>query len=701
MDGHGHYPPHMYYPHGFPPTPNMPADAYQQTPRLHQVQNMSMESIGSYSDFEDAGRTILPPQAPARSRRRQPQGAEHVKHRRTRSGCYTCRQRRVKCDESHPICDRCRKGKRECTYPGDAVSAPSTARSKGSRRKGSPNGSSPSGSEFDGDEHEPLSAIPDVDEDDLNHDGSSSERKPSDTPSTRPEQNTSPAADASVHGARPHAPRTSSRQSIRSSSISQNARWNALPKDVKYYLQFHQQHMTHHHYAFKYDGGDFLKTTFLEIAMNDGSAALLYAIVAFAAYHHAVAQNDSDISAFLSYYNKSIAFLQQSLKKQRHSIATLLTILQLATIEEFLGDWVNLLGHQKAAYQILTDLFTPQTILQDETRRKIITWYIRFDLFAGMLSGGETILDRQWFAASADFYKRQTRDKPKDLGARFESYFATTRLLATDVTILFAGKAKGTISDEAFVAGIETLSKEFAEFGHTIETAFTDPSCFVTAFPDALPPGEEDLFGFRDPRFLYAGELATMNFVLIDHLAIDLMFKYQLGMAMGQSPSPELTQIAMRKCKLFDAIQYNQEGGKNAILGCQASLGIMSLFLPKDERHTRWCQRKFARIEQLGYIYPETFRKRMSDTWSEDVSHWWLPNDEGYPATIRTIREFVEYRATRPTDAWATGISNMSGIFRTMNLDEHGFSDDLKSLGNGSVDGSLSPAIQDPTTSPP
>lgn len=91
--------------------------------------------------------------------------------------------------------------------------------------------------------------------------------------------------------------------------------------------------MSHHHYAFKYDGGDFLKTTYLEIAMNDGSAALLYAIVAFAAYHHAVARGSSDISGFLSYYNKSIAFLQQSLKKQLHSVATLLTILQLATIE--------------------------------------------------------------------------------------------------------------------------------------------------------------------------------------------------------------------------------------------------------------------------------------------------------------------------------------------------------------------------------
>lgn len=29
----------------------------------------------------------------------------------------TCRNRRVKCDERHPICERCSKGNHECTYP--------------------------------------------------------------------------------------------------------------------------------------------------------------------------------------------------------------------------------------------------------------------------------------------------------------------------------------------------------------------------------------------------------------------------------------------------------------------------------------------------------------------------------------------------------------------------------------------------------
>lgn len=74
----------------------------------------------------------------------------------------------------------------------------------------------------------------------------------------------------------------------------------------------------------------------------------------------------------------------------------------------------------------------------------------------------------------------------------------------------------------------------------------------------------------------------------------------------------------------------------------------------------------------------------MTAHWDLDVTQWWLANDEGYPHTIKTIRQFVEYRATRPTDASSMGLSQMSGIFRSMNIDEHGFSDDLRSLGGES-----------------
>ncbi|KXL43359.1 hypothetical protein M433DRAFT_75059 [Acidomyces richmondensis BFW] len=625
---------------------------------------------------------MLPPeQGQPRQRRRQPTGPDHVKHRRTRSGCYTCRQRRIKCDETHPICDRCRKGKRECTYPGTASSSSSkpargNARSKDSQHD---SGSSPSEDE-EGDEKEPLPATLHEEEDESEPQSTISQpSRSTDASNSKKNMTTSPGLDGSARGlTRPQPIRSTSKHSTKT-SISQSGRWISIPKDVQFYLRYHKECLSHHHYAFKYDGGDFLKTTFLEIAMNDDSQALLYAIVAFAAYHHAIAQDDGRISKFLQFYNTSITMLHQTLLKKRHNVSTLLTILQLATIEEFLGDWVNLLGHQRAAHQILTDLFNPETIMQDETRRKIISWYIRFDLFAGMMGGGKTNLGRDWFAAVADFYARQARDRPNDLGARFEDYFASSRLLATDVALLMASKTTNTIADAQFIIETNDLLRQFGELGRRLETAHTDPSCFVKSFPRAPPKRADDITDYRDPNFLYGGELFTMNFVLIDFWAIELMFKNSLAIMQQMPLHAELQSIAMKKCKMFEAIEYYDKGPAGAILGCQASLGIASLFLPKDEKHTLWCRRKYALIEQKGYIYPPTLRKRMSEVWNVDVTRWWLPNDEGYPAIIRSIRDFIEYRRQNPKDSVGQDVQAMSGVFRDMAVGDQNSSQDYLS----------------------
>lgn len=238
--------------------------------------------------------------------------------------------------------------------------------------------------------------------------------------------------------------------------------------------------------------------------------------------------------------------------------------------------------------------------MQDETRRKIINWYIRFDLFAGIMSGAETALGREWFAAAADFYRRQIKDRPQDLGAQFEEYFATSRLIATDVTLLFASKTRDTVSDTEFLAEMEKLSMTLDDHNQRIEGAFRDISQFARSLPRAPITSEDDTLGTCDPNILYTGDLSTMNLVMMDQWAIHLMFKYQRTLALGQVSSPDLTRLAMRKAKLFEAIQNGDEGNPAAVLGCQASLGVLALFLPKDSQHTMWCRRKFADIENLG-----------------------------------------------------------------------------------------------------
>ncbi|GMM31328.1 hypothetical protein DAMA08_040730 [Martiniozyma asiatica (nom. inval.)] len=40
---------------------------------------------------------------------------------RSRSGCFTCRKRRIKCDERHPFCQNCEKSKRDCQFPLNTV----------------------------------------------------------------------------------------------------------------------------------------------------------------------------------------------------------------------------------------------------------------------------------------------------------------------------------------------------------------------------------------------------------------------------------------------------------------------------------------------------------------------------------------------------------------------------------------------------
>ena len=242
--------------------------------------------------------------------------------------------------------------------------------------------------------------------------------------------------------------------------------------------------------------------------------------------------------------------------------------------------------------------------MQDETRRRIIAWYIRFDLFAGMMSGSETRLGREWFAACSEHYVRQARDRPDDLAAKFEEYFSTSRLLATDVALLFAGKVKGTVTDEQFGISVSDLIAQFAATGKMLESEFQDQQDYVKEWPKAPPPSDDDITNFRDPHFLLAGDLFTMNFVRVDFWAIDLMFKYNMTKVRGQTTpeeGAELMSIALKTCKMFEAIQYSDEGPPGTVIGCQASLGIASLFLPKDEKHTMWCRRKYALIEQLGW----------------------------------------------------------------------------------------------------
>lgn len=90
--------------------------------------------------------------------------------------------------------------------------------------------------------------------------------------------------------------------------------------------------MTNFHYCIPHDSDEFFKTIFPSAALRH--EPLLNALVGFSAYHLTLQDPNGKLQDFLQYYNRSVTLLLGTLKrKEKHTVATLLTILQLATIE--------------------------------------------------------------------------------------------------------------------------------------------------------------------------------------------------------------------------------------------------------------------------------------------------------------------------------------------------------------------------------
>lgn len=113
-------------------------------------------------------------------------------------------------------------------------------------------------------------------------------------------------------------------------SLVNSVEWSHLPHDVAFYLNYHRQMLSCHHYLLKSDGGNFFNTTLLEHAISN--EALLYAVAAFSSFHYSVHHKTGVFQTFLEYYNKSVGLLRVSLD-QEHTLSTLITILQLASFE--------------------------------------------------------------------------------------------------------------------------------------------------------------------------------------------------------------------------------------------------------------------------------------------------------------------------------------------------------------------------------
>jgi hypothetical protein len=263
-----------------------------------------------------------------------------------------------------------------------------------------------------------------------------------------------------------------------------------------------------------------------------------------------------------------------------------------------LGDWVNLMGHQKAAFDMLTKLYTPQSITQSDFLLKVSLWYTRFDLFVGFQSGWESVLSRDWFEAVHECYVQKVRDNPDDVGFKYEERFAYSRLVAKDSNDLFARTQKGQITPQDFMAQLPGLREKVDGLRTAFPADIVDPEYMVKHFPGKCDP--DDIVDPYEPNIMWSGPLYTTNFLLLDTWGIVFMYNISEAMALRKPFSPEMMTEAYKAVQLFEAMCAYPDSPPGMLIEAQVSYAIAFLFLPKDQKTTQWCRRTFANVEASG-----------------------------------------------------------------------------------------------------
>ncbi|RFU78747.1 hypothetical protein TARUN_3453 [Trichoderma arundinaceum] len=591
------------------------------TPPMHSPYPSNLGYFGGYA--EPAIVTV--PKA-SKSRRRSAASLggnlDQVKHRRTRSGCYTCRSRRVKCDETRPICDRCRKGNRECIYPEPPGSkgnlGQSTTKSKdGSSAQYISPTSSNEGEEDDTEQETKLRTIPDDDEPDglprresmsiLSQARRASATSPnvtlanirqaSETPSQEGNKSASPSTSTVTTGSWTPAGHPGIEVTLSTGGALDR---QPLPRDFQTYLQFFRENMTNYHYGLAVDEDDFFNSELPTVAIQ--CEPLLNALVGFAAYHVTLQNPNGQLQDFLQYYNRSVTQLLSLLKrKETHNVLVLLTILQLATIEEYLGDWVNLMGHQKAAFEIITHIYTPQTAMQSSIGRMCLSWYARFDNIVALMGRFPTEIPREWFTTMIAYYQNQMASNPTELRWKIEDRSARLRLISYDMSTLYARGSRKQIAPTDYIYEHNYLTAQLEEWKGSWDPMLCDQKYLITDFTWRRPLNPNDIVDPYRPGLLYDHPLFNNSVIMMEWHSIVIMHKSQSPNISPEQLFADLGGHAFTVCELFESMEYWPDLPTGTLIAMQPCLAIAGLFLQHQPNNNMWLRQKFALLETQGF----------------------------------------------------------------------------------------------------
>lgn len=258
------------------------------------------------------------------------------------------------------------------------------------------------------------------------------------------------------------------------------------------------------------------------------------------------------------------------------------------------------MGHQRAAFEVLTQLFTPQTAMQSPVGRVAVMWYSRFDVFIGIMGSIGTSLSQEWFSIPAEFYESRAAAEPNKVGWKIEACSARLRQFSMEMSLLFARRAQQEITEENYVAEHRRLSAAWATWRNSWDPSLTDTSFLVTEFPSGSSPDPDDIVNPFAPGVLFRPPLFASTLLMCEYHSIALMLSSQSPAKLTDEDRGRLMEHAYAICQIYETVELWPHCPPGSLIILQSNLAIAALYMRRDAKDRMWIRRKFAMLETLG-----------------------------------------------------------------------------------------------------
>jgi hypothetical protein len=258
------------------------------------------------------------------------------------------------------------------------------------------------------------------------------------------------------------------------------------------------------------------------------------------------------------------------------------------------------MGHQKAAFEILTHIYTPETAMQTSIGRMCLSWYARFDNIVALMGRFPTEIPREWFTTMIAYFQTQMASNPAELRWKIEDRSARLRLISYDMSTLYARGSRKQIAPTDYANEHNFLTAQLEEWKASWDPMLCDQKHLITDFNWQRPLSPDDIVNPYRPGLLYDHPLFNNTVIMMEWHSIVIMHKTQSPNISPEQLFTELGGHAFTVCELFECLEYWPDLPPGTLIAMQPCLAIAGLFLPHQPSNNMWLRRKFALLETQG-----------------------------------------------------------------------------------------------------